>query len=84
MKPFLNLFFLALFMQVQTYAGSAYIFEESEELYWPTMNIEEVHEMNKDTRSPSAENIEYKSIEELKGLVDVCWYRCSFVYEKVD
>ncbi len=73
---------ISLLLYIQVSSGNSIIYEDMGEIYWPAMNIEEGHVEvvmeSKVERSPAGEVKKYRSIEELEGLVDVCWYRCIF------
>lgn len=74
-------FGLALFPVLGSGVDSGPIFEESEDLYWPSFDFNHLKGIDINSRIPSSLE-EYKSIDELRELIDVCWYRCHFIQDQ--
>ncbi|OUR96596.1 hypothetical protein A9Q84_09625 [Halobacteriovorax marinus] len=73
-------FGLILFPGVGSAVDSEPIFEESVGLYWPSFDLNQIRGIEFNSRLP-AQLEEYRSVDELRELIDVCWYRCSFIQE---
>lgn len=82
MKNVSLVLFIVLSFSNSFASGEVSLREASDGLYW-SVGYSEEEVLNKDgSRSPAKDNAEYKTVEELQGLVDVCWYRCTFKIER--